>query len=192
MSKQTNQFSDQYLVSKLQSADTEVFEWIYKKYAPELYHAAFNLLRNKEVCEDLIHDLFVDLWVKRSAHNITVLKPYLFVAIRNRVLMHLRSTKTAIDISILEMPDQGLSPERQLSEKEITQISGREISKLPKKCREIYQLSRLEQRSHKEIALLKGITIKTVENQITIALRRLRPALKDYTTILLLLKYFTS
>ncbi len=175
------------MVLRLQAADTEALKTIYEKYASALYQSAYQLLQNKEICEDLIHDLFVDLWTKRAAHNIIILKAYLYTAIRNRVLMHLRSAKVSLDISELEFTDESPSAEQVLAEKEIIQISGREISNLPEKCREIYQLSRLEQRSHKEIALLKGISIKTVENQITIALKRLRPVLRDYISIFLLM-----
>jgi RNA polymerase sigma-70 factor (family 1) len=189
LSRQIDILSDPELVAKLQAADTKAFEVIYKKYAPELYQVAYNLLRNREVCEDLIHDLFVDIWLRKSSHNIKVLKLYLYSATKSRVLMHLRSTKVILDISKIELADYGLCPDKMLTKKEITEVSGREISRLPKKCREIYQLSRLEQRSHKEIALLKGISIKTVENQITIALQRLRPVLKDYMAFVLMLSF---
>ncbi|WP_160166684.1 RNA polymerase sigma factor [Arcticibacter svalbardensis] len=185
MSSQTNIVSDQDLVRKLKAADNDVLELIYQRYAQKLYHAAYNLLRNKEVCEDLIHDLFVDLWLKRETYNINVLKPYLYAAIKSRVLMHLRSSKSIIDISSMEFTDNGRTPEHLYALKEVSQISNHEISNLPHKCREIYKLSRLEQRSHKEIAILKGISTKTVESQITIALKRLRPALKDYMTLIL-------
>lgn len=185
--RNTDILSDQDLVLKLKAADADALELIYERYAPSLYQSAYNLLRNKEVCEDLIHDLFVDIWLKREAHNIKILRAYLYSAIKNRVLVYLRSAKATLDISFLELEDTGGSPESLIVEKEINRISGREISDLPEKCREIYQLSRLEQRSHKEIASLKGISIKTVENQITIALKRLRPALKDYTTYLVLM-----
>lgn len=192
MSRTINISSDQDLVLRLQASDSEALKIIYEKYASALYHSAYNLLRNKEICEDLIHDLFFDLWMKRTAHNIVVLKPYLYTSIRNRVLMHLRASQSTVDIAELEFSEEVCSAEYLVNEKEIRQISGLEVSRLPEKCREIYQLSRLEQKSHKEIAILKGISIKTVENQITIALKRLRPALKDYITTLILMVLFSA
>jgi RNA polymerase sigma-70 factor (family 1) len=181
--------SDQKLAAQLANGSTVAFKLIYEKYSRKLYTAAFNLLRDKPACEDLIHDLFVDLWTKRDHHHILHLAPYLFLAVKNRVLMHIRSKKINIDISTLDLGSQNDTVEDMLSKKEITNIVNTQLHHLPEKCREIYALSRVENRSHKEIAALKGIAVKTVENQITIALRKLRPSLQDYFLSLLLL-YF--
>jgi RNA polymerase sigma-70 factor (ECF subfamily) len=61
---------------------------------------------------------------------------------------------------------------------------------LPAQCREVYQLSRLEQMPYKEIARLKNISVKTVENHISYAIKRIRPALKEFFPFLVALKIF--
>lgn len=160
---------------------------IYHKYSAPLYQTLYNLLRDRQACEDIMHDLFVDLWQRRALHNIQQLKPYLFAAARNRVLMLARKGKVTVDVYTLELAESLPKTETALLLKEVNSIVNRQLETLPNKCREIYTLSRIEQRSHKEIALLKNISVKTVENQITIALRRLRPALKDFLSILALL-----
>ena len=174
---------------QLTNGNADAFKVIYEKYSGKLYTAAFNLLRDRPACEDLIHDLFIDLWLKRDNHHIFNLAPYLFFAVKNRVLMHIRAKKISVDITTLELGLQSDSLEQVISEKEISSILYRQLNYLPEKCREIYTLSRLENRSHKEIAALKGIAIKTVENQITIALRKLRPSLQDYLLSFLLFNF---
>ena len=181
--------SDHEIAEQLAKGNPGALEVIYEKYSGKLYTAAFNLLRDKPACEDLIHDLFIDLWLKRDSHNILHLAPYLFLALKNRVFLHIRSKKITIDISTLELGLQNYSVEDMISKKEISSIVNRQLKHLPEKCREIYTLSRVENRSHKEIAALKGIAIKTVENQITIALRKLRPSLQDYFLSLLLFNF---
>jgi RNA polymerase sigma-70 factor (ECF subfamily) len=181
--KQIPLSSDEDLVLQLAGGDIAALDLIYKRYSSQLYGAAYNLLRNKEVCEDLIHDLFVDLWSRRDRHRIKELKYYLFAAVRNRVLMHVRSGKVTVDVSQLEFAGN-CTVENTLIEKEIIELVSEQLKALPEKCREIYTLSRLDQRSHKEIAELKGISVKTVENHLTIALKRLRPSLKDFLSFI--------
>ena len=62
--------SDQEIAEQLAKGNPGALEVIYEKYSGKLYTAAFNLLRDKPACEDLIHDLFIDLWLKRDSHNI--------------------------------------------------------------------------------------------------------------------------
>jgi RNA polymerase sigma-70 factor (family 1) len=186
--KQSKQiWPDTQLVEQLQEGNINALGIIYHKYSAQLYQTLYNLLRNRQTCEDLIHDLFVDLWQRREYHHIQQLKPYLFAAARNRVLMLARNNKITVDVSTLELAEPQIEPESALLTRELGSIVNRQLETLPEKCREIYALSRIEQRSHKEIALLKNISIKTVENQITIALRRLRPALRDFLSVIALI-----
>jgi RNA polymerase sigma-70 factor (family 1) len=176
--------TDGQLVEQLQNGEVEVLEHIYRKYAAHLYQTVYNIIRNKEAAEDIIHDLFVDLWLRRANYNIIQLKPYLFAAARSRVLMALRSGKIKVDLSALDLLAAPAEADDLTALTEINTLLNRELQTLPEKCREIYALSRMEQLTHKEIARLKNISVKTVENQISIALKRLRPALKDYLTVL--------
>jgi RNA polymerase sigma-70 factor (family 1) len=186
--KQSKQiWPDTQLVEQLQEGNINALGIIYHRYSAPLYQTLYNLLRNRQTCEDLIHDLFVDLWQRREHHHIQQLKPYLFAAARNRVLMLARNNKITVDVSVLELAEPQIGPESALLTRELGSIVNRQLETLPEKCREIYTLSRIEQRSHKEIALLKKISIKTVENQITIALRRLRPALRDFLAVIALI-----
>ncbi|MET3115650.1 RNA polymerase sigma-70 factor (family 1) [Pedobacter sp. CG_S7] len=172
-----NILSDQHLVDLLEIDQENAHRLIYQRYSSQLYHSAYNLLRDKQLCEDLVQDLFVDLWIRRHQVEIKTLKAYLFTAIRNRSLMKIRAKKIILDVSVIEMLASDYTSDGPLLEKELKKIINKQVKDLPPKCREIYVLSRMEQLSHKEIASVLHISTKTIEKQITIALKRLRTSI---------------
>jgi RNA polymerase sigma-70 factor (family 1) len=171
---------DAKLLEMLRLDDRKAFEILYHKYSPKLYYAAYNLFRDKDVCEDLVQELFIDLWTKRNDLNITSLDWYLKVAIKNRVLMYIRTQRATLDVSAIEVLAEKYSADSQLLQHDISRVLEDNVAQLPEKCRQIFTLSRKEYLSNKEIATRLGISIKTVENQMTIALRYLRTGLTDY------------
>ncbi|OOQ56513.1 hypothetical protein BC343_18900 [Mucilaginibacter pedocola] len=171
---------DAQLLERLRLDDRKAFEILYNKYSAKLYYAAYNLFRDKDVCEDLVQELFVDLWSKRHDLNITSLEYYLKVAIKNRVLMYIRTQRATLDVSAIEVLADKYSADSRLLQQDISKVLDDSVAQLPEKCRQIFTLSRKEYLSNKEIAARLGISIKTVENQMTIALRYLRTGMSDY------------
>ncbi len=172
--------SDLELIGNLKAGNEKSFEIIYNRYSSKLYSAAYNILRNKEVCEDLVQELFIDLWTKKDRLEILNLKSYLYRSIRNKVLMVLRSGRITLGLEVVEMLIGEYATDDHIIEKEIRESLDRGISALPEKCREIFVLSRKDQLSRKEIASQLNISVKTVENQLTNALKRLRTSLGDF------------
>lgn len=172
---------DAKLLEMLRLDDRKAFEILYHKYSAKLYYAAYNLFRDKDVCEDLVQELFIDLWTKRSGLNITSLEYYLKIAIKNRVLMYIRTQRATLDVSAIEALAEKYGADSQLLQHDISRVLDDSVAQLPERCRQIFTLSRKEYLSNKEIATRLGISIKTVENQMTIALRYLRTGgLTDY------------
>jgi RNA polymerase sigma-70 factor (family 1) len=172
---------DSLLVSDMQSNNRSAFEKIYNRYWSKLYLSAYHILRNKEASEDIIQEIFVSLWIKRGHTSVDNLSNYLFTSVRFQVFKAIRDGKLRTDL--LHDTDLLVSPhnaENTLTEKEIEQRLDESIRLLPEKCREIFILSRKEQLSVKEIAARLNISPKTVENQITIALRRLRTDMGEF------------
>lgn len=186
----THMMSDDELVEGLQADQNHCFEAIYNRYSSKLYSAAYNILRNREVCEDIIQELFIDLWLKRSHLKILKLNSYLYTSVKNKTLMTLRSGKVRLDLDVIEMLVCEYATDDRLIQKEINENLERQVSSLPEKCREIFVLSRKEQLSHKEIAALLNISVKTVENQLTTALKRIRISLADFLLVAVLLFVF--
>lgn len=176
---------DDMLLERIRRDDAAAFEVVYNRYAARLFHVAHGILKDREACEDIIQELFTTFWIKRQRLNILDLKAYLFTAAKNNVLMSIRSGKVSIDLTELEQLVEGRSASDTVMEKELRQHIDDNVAKLPQKCRTIFTLSREEKLSHKEIASQLNISAKTVENQMTIALKRLKSSLGDFMSFFL-------
>jgi RNA polymerase sigma-70 factor (family 1) len=183
--KEYQMWPDAELLALLRLDDRKAFEMLYNKYSPKIYHVAYNLFRDKAICEDLVQELFIDLWTKRNNLNISSLEWYLKVAIKNRVLMYIRTKKATLDLSAIAMLTEKYTADSKLLQNDISTILENNVERLPEKCRQIFTLSRKEYLSNKEIASRLNISIKTVENQMTIALRYLRAGLTDYLPVVI-------
>jgi RNA polymerase sigma-70 factor (family 1) len=183
--KEYQMWPDVELLALLRLDDRKAFEMLYNKYSPKIYHVAYNLFRDKTICEDLVQELFIDLWMKRNNLNISSLEWYLKVAIKNRVLMYIRTQKATLDLSAIAMLTEKYATDSKLLQNDISTILETNVERLPEKCRQIFTLSRKEYLTNKEIASRLNISIKTVENQMTIALRYLRAGLTDYLPVVI-------
>ncbi|KGL59019.1 RNA polymerase sigma-70 factor [Polaribacter sp. Hel1_85] len=165
---------------------------LYNNYWKVLYISAYNLLKDKEVCEEIIQDVFIDIWNKRKELEIKVsLKSYLYACVRYKVFSQFRTNKIT-RVELLEELDKRLqytTPETKMMHQELKQHINIVVESLPEKCKRVYKLSRNEQLSHKEIADQLGISTKTVENHITNALRVLRASLGEALFIALFLNF---
>jgi len=180
-------YSDDELVKMLKEDEHDAFGLIYKRHAGNLFRACYNINRNKAECEDVIQELFAELWLKKSTlHVTTSLKGYLFTAAKNRILMKIRSQKITVDLDQIAELTNYQTTDDLVMEKELKLCLQKEIAHLPVRCSEIFKLSRNQQLSNKEIASQLNLSIKTVENQITIAIKRLRNTLSDFSIFLLI------
>ena len=182
--------TDEELIRLLKAGDRSAFDTIFNKYWSRLYVAAYNLLHNREAAEDIVQEVLVQLWIKRDSLEIGHLNAFLYAAVRYKVFDAVRSGKAREQLSrkAEDSPAAANATEEDLAEKELKQLLQQHIASLPEKCREIFILSRNAQLSTREIARLLGVAPKTVENQLTIAIRRLRASLGNhlYTAVLLL------
>ncbi|WP_158280681.1 RNA polymerase sigma-70 factor [Pararcticibacter amylolyticus] len=173
-------WTDVQLLELVKTDDLTAFEMLYNRYWSKLYLSAYNILRDQQASEDIVQEIMTDLWVKRSSSRIESLHSYLYASIRYKVFKVIRSGKIREglfdEIEKLAVENEA---ERTLTEKDINKMLDQALSRLPEKCREIFLLSRKEHLSTKEIAERLGISPKTVESQITIALRRLRPVMGE-------------
>ncbi len=183
---------DQLLRERLSCGDESALSDIYRLYWKQLFMAAYNVLKDKATCEDIVQDIFYSLWARRSGLQIhSSLSAYLHSAVRYRVFQQIKSGRAHESVfEDLDVRCQLPTPDAVLIGKEIDQKIHTAINELPEKCKEIYQLSRGRQLSHKEIASRMNISAKTVENQITIAIRKIRNALSDVSFLLLILQLF--
>ncbi|MFC0513207.1 RNA polymerase sigma-70 factor [Mucilaginibacter angelicae] len=171
--------SDMQLIGLLKADDEAALSMIYRRYWASLFKAAYNILKDRQACEDIIQELFIKLWDCRTEVEISIsLKAYLYASVRYGVYRQIRtgSVKSEIFDDLIERLHTPAT-HNSIEHKELLLQINQVIDTLPEKCREVYKLSREECLSHKEIALQLNISTKTVENHLTKALRQLRGSL---------------
>lgn len=168
---------DDELLSLLEIDDKSGLKRIYEQYWEQLYLSAYSILRDSDPCKDIVQDVLLQLWIRRKDVKIDSLKSYLFTAVRYKVLTYIKSAnnrKVFIEPGELErLAGFDLMKDR-LDEQDAEKLLEQGIALLPERCQQIFLLSRKEHLSNKEIANKLGISVKTVESQMTIALKRLR------------------
>lgn len=181
--------NDEQLLRAVAMGNAEALEQLYVRYWQHLFTAAYNVLKNKAICEDIVQEAFLQLWQRRETLDIqTTLQAYLFSVIRYSVFKHIKKEQTHSQV-FQHLPErlQSITPEDIVVEKNIRSQLAIIVNSLPEKCREIYLLSREEQLTHNEIASRLNISTKTVENHITIALKKIRFGMARMTSLFILL-----
>lgn len=170
--------SDKELWNLIRINDREAFETIYHRYWEGLMVSAFSVLEDKEVCQDILQDVFADLWIKRRTTFIDNIPAYLKVTVRNNVFKHMRSGYISQKhLDSLEKISFVDATEEAVNFNQLKEQYEKSVEELPERCREVFRLSRVENLTVKEIAAKLNISPKTVENQITKALSHLRNTL---------------
>ena len=176
MAIQRNSERDRALFDLLKQGDESAFAAIYKLYWGELYNAAYKRLPEKEKCQDIIQNIFTDLWNRKTELDLENPLAYLHTAVRFQVLKHIsRSPKSNFFAEAFE--NELISPlqaDAGLLEKEIAELIELFIKALPEKRRKIFILHYFEGLSTAQIAVELHISQKTVQNQLTTATHALR------------------
>ncbi|UAB83239.1 RNA polymerase sigma-70 factor [Zunongwangia sp. SCSIO 43204] len=178
--------TDPTLFSLVKQGNQIAFKQVYDKYWDRLYMYCFKILNDTWLVEDVLHEVFTQIWIRKEELEITNLKSYLFNAVRNRALLKIRDDKfTKLDEAILGKLE--LIPEIELEfDKNDTILAINRASKeLPDRCRDIFYMNKIQHYSSAEIAKHFNISQRTVENQISLALKHLRKELG--TTLIILL-----
>ena len=157
----------------------QIIARLFKEHFEALYLLSLKFVHDSAAAKDLVHDVFETFWQKFDLLPLdTNYKSYLFTAVRNKSFNYLRDHKK---FTSLEASAHTAAPEQaDNSARELTAAINQAIATLPERCREVFLLSRYEEKKYHEIAEQMGISVKTVENQMSKALRLLRDHLKDF------------
>jgi len=186
-------YSDEQLVRLLQRGDEPAFTEIYKRYWKALYSSAYNVLQVKAAAEDVIQEIFISLWKRRSSVKIESLKAYLLQAVRFQVFKAIRAEKTNADFyKRLAAISSAILIENPLLFKELDGLLQQVFDLLPADEKEIFRLHRENGLTYKQIAEKKSISVKTVEKKMSQALKRIRYGLDEGFVLILLAQHFSS
>ena len=183
----------------LAKENEELFEQVFKTQFKNLHAYACTILRNAAAAEEMVQEVFYKLWEKKDQIGIhTSLKAYLYRSVHNESMNYLRHQKV---IAVHQRYTMQREKEYGEADDPVQRMAGTELEKkfqdalntLPEQCRTIFQLSRFESLKYHEIALQLNISVKTVENQMGKALKRLRVKLADFLPLLILvILYFLN
>ncbi|MFD1143769.1 RNA polymerase sigma factor [Larkinella insperata] len=172
-------YVDHDLLPLLAEGDEEAFAEIYRRYWQRLYSSAYKRLRNEDQCQDLVQNVFTDLWERKAQHTIDNLPAYLFTAVRFQVLKQVSRQPGTADLldafeAILTSP---IHSDDSLLEQEILNLVKLWVAALPEKRREIFLMYYSQDLSTADIADSLGVSQKTVQNQLHTATTALRARL---------------
>ncbi len=174
--------NDADILGRLRAGMQDAVQSLFTAYYAQLVGVADGMLRDRAAAEDVVQEVMVELWRRRENIEVqTSLRAYLFRSVRNRALNHLRHLRVAPRAD-LDAADQIPTPaaDQGLAAREIEAALREAVATLPTRCREVFELSRVQGLSYSEIADAMEISVKTVEAQMGKALRVLRVALAEW------------
>jgi RNA polymerase sigma-70 factor (ECF subfamily) len=163
--------------------DEQAFEECYRQYFVRLYRFCFSIVHQKQPAEDIVHDVFMHLWKKRKeAAGIRNLEVYLYVSVKNLSLNYLRNISSrTIDIAERshEYIQFNADPETLLVHSEAVKKLAAAIRDLPPRCKLVFKLVKEDGLKYKDVAFLLDLSVKTVEAQLAIAMKKIIRAMED-------------
>lgn len=192
-----NDLSDYILLEQCRLDDISAYETLFERYFRRLYTFTLQYVKDAAVAEELVMDLMLILWKKRYDLELQgELLPYLFTAMRNTVISHVR--KKAIETTSLEfVSDENMAISRSadynLYADEVENLYRKKLSKLSPQRRRVFELSRFENKTYPEIASHLNLSLNTVRNHMAASLEYFREHLAKYTDatlVMFILIYF--
>ncbi len=180
------------LVEQIKAGNQKGFDALFKKYYKYLVVTAYQYVKDDHQAKDMVQEIFCDVWQRRKDVVIENPKAYLRRAIVNKCLASIRkNSKISYEEEMVTLDHSSKNlVDEEVGFNEANQLIKKIVEGLPNRCQEIFKLSRFEQLSHKEIAERLNISVKTIENQMTKALKILRKELKEHGLLGLVALFF--
>ncbi len=173
---------DHQLLEQVRLNDRQAFRQLFDRHYEFLLQSVVNITGDRNLAKDVGQEVFLELWKKRAQIQInTSVRAYLRRSMVNRTFNLLKTRKLKYQ-EPTNLPEGIVSnsPQEKLEAEDLQNLVNKTISQLPERCRLIFTLCRLEGLSHKEIAAKLDLSPRTVENQMTKALKILRQVVHPY------------
>ncbi len=173
---------------QLQRDDRNAFEAIFQLYYSGLVVYADKILDDLKTSEDIVQSVFMKLWEDRYSLHVQTLRSYLSKSVKNRCIDLIRNQKVVGKYrDYFQIEYQEKYTEDFYTYNELSKVIDQSLEKLPPRCREIFVMSRFQHLKTNEIADKLSLSKRTVETQISNALKIMRVELKDYLFLFLTL-----
>ena len=175
-------------IEQISASNQAAFDYLFKKYYDPMYQCAGRYIREPQLAENAVQDVFVKIWIQRDSLLInTNVKAYLFTAVKNHLLNQIKQEKRLSSIdNYIHLPDEeNKTPENMHLRNETAIAVQKAIDQLPDRCKEIFKMHRYDKLKYHEIASILGISINTVKTQIKRALKSLHKKL-EYLSLLII------
>lgn len=176
------------LLSRIAEGDEEAFATLFHAWRDRLYFFTLRITNSSQQAEDLVQDVFVKLWLMRAdLGGIYNFQAWIYRVIQNQAISDLR--RLSLETTILsqlrrEAASGGLSADEQLLHKQLQQKLQEAVERLPPRQKQIYTMIRIEGLKQEEIASRLNLSLSTVQNHMTEALRKLRMILgKEFSLV---------
>jgi RNA polymerase sigma-70 factor (ECF subfamily) len=162
--------------------DTQAYKQLFLLFYPSLVHFAVSIIKSRESAEEIVSDVFIKIWQKRQhLEKVENLSFYLFTAVKNRCINQFNDFKNRTGVSINDVSVEFKSiyhdPEQKMISAEAIKQIQEAIRELPPRCRLIFKLVKEEGLKYKEVAELLQLSVKTVENQMSLAFKKIGSAI---------------
>ena len=186
-----SEYTDKEIINRLRRDSGEAFEYVFLKFYNRLCIYVACLIHNKNSAEEIVQEMFCELWEKRNNLEINIsLGAYLFKAVYNRSINYINFNKRRNNYVQNQLnkiknyhiipPVSDNYPIANLLSQELDDLINNAISALPDQCRTVFLLCRFEDLSYQEIATKLHISVNTVKTQLQRAVKKLQKALQDY------------
>jgi RNA polymerase sigma-70 factor (ECF subfamily) len=183
-------FSDEELMREIKADNMFAFDTLYNKYSKRVYRFGYSILKSPEESENLVQDVFLNFWENRyKVENDSSIRSYLFTITYHSAISIIRKKARETDFieylkSLGKVSEDTVNMEIEYIE--LTNRLGEIIKALPPRQKEVYLLQKVEGLKYNEIADRLNISVNTIENHMSRALKTIREKLGNYSLVTIL------
>ncbi len=162
--------------------DVAAYKKLFFHFFQPLKSFSYSITKSKETAEEVVSDIYIEIWARRKQlQEIEDLKMYLYISVRNASLRRLKQTQKTSVLSLddleVEFASNDPDAENNIITNELAEKIERAIESLPQQCKIIFKLAKQDKLKYKEIAQLLNISVKTIDNQLSTALKKIASVL---------------